>query len=261
MKLRRRSLLKAIPGLLPASSLPALNDDPGDVKLAHRLNRKNLTDDDLLFLQEIGVTWVRLEFAESEGSFDMLREAQQRCARFGMRIYSGVHSSYCSVRVQLGQAGRDEDIATYCRFLRDLGKLGIPVASYDFHPANTYTTRIVQHSGYTTREFDLTNFRTRVEKPALHQPPGAAGGGRITPHKIAWICHTPSVRAAGPGCRMYVDLISKTLPLRTAAMASHPGRRLTVSLLTFMPHHEAIMTSGSRGITLAGSTMRFFAAC
>jgi mannonate dehydratase len=42
--------------------------------------------------------------------------------------------------------------------------LEIPIASYDFHPANTYTTKMVEHRGYTTREFDLNDFRNTVEK-------------------------------------------------------------------------------------------------
>ena len=84
-----------------------------------------------------------------------------------MRIYSGVHYSYRSTKVQLGLPGRDKDIETYIRFLRDLGKLGIPIASYDFHPANTHTTKMVQRRGYTAREFDLNDFRTRVEKQAF----------------------------------------------------------------------------------------------
>jgi mannonate dehydratase len=81
-----------------------------------------------------------------------------------MRIYSGVHYAYRSLKVQLGEAGRDQDIETYSQFLRDLGELGIPVASYDFHPANTYTTRTVERRGYRAREFALDDFRARVEK-------------------------------------------------------------------------------------------------
>ena len=84
-----------------------------------------------------------------------------------MGIYSGVHYSYRTTRLQLGQPGRDEDIATYCAFLRNLGKLGIPIASYDFHPANTYTTDMVQRNGYTAREFDLDDFRKKVDKQAF----------------------------------------------------------------------------------------------
>src|ERR1017187_184610 len=93
-----------------------------------------------------------------------LRAAQQRYAQFGMQIYSGVHYSYQSRRIQLGEPGRDQDIETYRQFVRDLGKLEIPIASYDFHPANTYTTKMVEHRGYTAREFDLNDFRTTVEK-------------------------------------------------------------------------------------------------
>jgi mannonate dehydratase len=138
--------------------------DPGNIKLCHRLNARSVTDDDLRFLQQIGLQWVRLEFETGEAGIDNLHAAQQRFARFGMRIYSGVHSSYRSTKVQLGQPGRDQDIETYAQFLRDLGRLGIPVASYDFHPANTYTTNMVQRRGYQSREFDLDDFRNRVEK-------------------------------------------------------------------------------------------------
>jgi mannonate dehydratase len=93
-----------------------------------------------------------------------LRTMQQRYAKYGMKIFSGVHYAYRTLAVQLGQAGRDKEIETYCRFLRNLGKLEIPVASYDFHPANTYTTNMVQRRGYTAREFSLDDFRNKVEK-------------------------------------------------------------------------------------------------
>jgi mannonate dehydratase len=137
------------------------------VKLAHRLSVKSTSDDDLLFLQQIGLRWVRLEFGEADVSFEDLKKVQERFARFGMRIYSGVHYSYRSPRVQLGQPGRDKDIETYCGFLRNIGKLGVPIASYDFHPANTYTTSYARRHGYTAREFDLNDFRAKVEKQAF----------------------------------------------------------------------------------------------
>jgi len=139
-------------------------EDPGNVKLCHRVNAQSVKDEDLRFLQQIGLRWVRLEFGEGAIGLDDLRATQQRYARFGMKIYSGVHYAYRSPTAQLGQAGRDELIEQYNGFLRNLGKLGIPVASYDFHPGNTYTTRMVERRGYTAREFDLSDFRNRVEK-------------------------------------------------------------------------------------------------
>src|SRR3982074_2656226 len=133
---RRRFLQRAIPlgaaPLLAQTNTGMDESDASNIKLCHRLDAKSITDDDLRFLQQIGLKWVRLEFGEGEVTLDTLRAAQQRFGRFGMRIYSGVHYSYRSRRVQLGEAGRDQDIETYRRFLRDLGKLEIPIASYDF---------------------------------------------------------------------------------------------------------------------------------
>jgi mannonate dehydratase len=104
---------------------------------------------------------------------DALRAVQKRFAAFGLQIYSAVHPAYRSVRLQLGQPGRDQDIETYRTFLRSLGKLGVRVASYDFHPANTYTTSTVEQRGYTARQFDLEDFRKRVEKQRFEREYGA----------------------------------------------------------------------------------------
>lgn len=138
--------------------------DATNTKLCHRINARQITDDDLLFLKQIGLRWARLEFGEQETPFEYLRATQERFARFDIRIFSGVHYAYRTANVQLGRPGRDRDIDTYRQFLRDLGKLGIPVASYDFHPGNTYTTSEIQRRGYKTRVFDLADFRSRVEK-------------------------------------------------------------------------------------------------
>ena len=163
MPIARRQFLRfSLAGA--ASRLLAQSGDSDRPKLCHRIDYKTITDDDLSFLQQIGLPWARLEFGEGDIGLDTLRAAQQRFAAFGIRIYSGVHYAYRSLKVQLGQPGRDRDIETYRRFLRDLGKLEIPIASYDFHPGNTYTTDMVRHRGYTTRQFDLNDFRNKVEK-------------------------------------------------------------------------------------------------
>jgi mannonate dehydratase len=162
MHCRRSFLGIAAGGLLHA--IPRIQeDDPGNTRLAHRVSSR-ISDDDLLFLKQIGLKWARVEFGTEETTLDKLRLTQQRFEKYGMRIFSGVHYAYRSLKVQLGQPGRDRDIETYRQFLRDCGKLGIPVASYDFHPANTYTTAEVERRGYTAREFNLADFRSKVEK-------------------------------------------------------------------------------------------------
>ena len=145
--------------------MPVIGEnDPANIKIAHRINARAVTDDDLLFFRQVGLRWARLEFGEAPISLDQLRAIQERFRKAAMEVYSGVHYSYRTTRLQLGQPGRDQDIETYCGFIRNLGKLGIPIASYDFHPANTYTTAMVEHRGYTSREFDLADFRSKVEK-------------------------------------------------------------------------------------------------
>ena len=171
MDRRRRTLIwggvqlpLAAPALAAAVRKPSLDDqDPSNIKISHRLPSR-ISDDDLLFLKQIGLRWARVEFGDDDPSLDHLAAVQKKYEQFGMRIYSGVQSAYRSVRLQLGQPGRDQDIETYQRFLRNLGKLGVPIASYDFHPANTYTTAMVERRGYTAREFKLSDFRAKVEK-------------------------------------------------------------------------------------------------
>lgn len=167
---RRRDFLKmplavgavAIPAGL-AQSRGTDEYDPGNIKLAHRVSAR-ITDSDLLFMQQIGLRWARVEFGGADVSFDSIRDTQERYGKFGIKIFSGVHYAYRTLDVQLGRAGRDREIESYRTFLRNLGKLGIPVANYDFHPGNTYTTAEVQRRGYTAREFNLADFRARVEK-------------------------------------------------------------------------------------------------
>jgi mannonate dehydratase len=151
-----------MPAAVAAARSAIDENDPGNVKLSHRISAR-VGDDDLLFLKQIGIRWARVEFGE-DAPFDFIRQTQQRFERSGMRIYSGVQYAYRSLDVQLGRTGRDRDIERYRQFLRDCGKLGIPVANYDFHPGNTYTTSFVERRGYRAREFNLADFRAKVEK-------------------------------------------------------------------------------------------------
>jgi mannonate dehydratase len=123
----------------------------------------DVTDQDLLFLKQIGLRWARVHFGTNE-DLGFMRATQERFARYGIKIYSGVHNAYRDLRIQLGQPGRDQLIDQYRLFLKNLGILAIPVSCYDFHPANTYTTGHVERRGYTAREFRLQDFREKVEE-------------------------------------------------------------------------------------------------
>lgn len=184
----RRTFL-ALP-LAAAAPLRAAIDeyDPGNIKLAHR-TPWNASDDELLFLKQIGLRWARLEYGSQDPRVDALRQVQKRFAGFGLQIYGAVPEAYRSLRIQLGQPGRDQDIETYRTFLRSLGALGILVAPYDFHPANTYTTAVVERRGYRAREFNLHDFRTKVEKQRFDREYSA---------EEIWACYTYFIKAVLP---------------------------------------------------------------
>ncbi|MBK7929072.1 MAG: mannonate dehydratase [Bryobacterales bacterium] len=171
----RRSLLASLPAAALAQSLPnqrglkrkIAEHDPANTKLSHRMPIKNMTDEDLLFLQQLGLRWARIEFG-SDAPFEFMRDTQARLRRFGMEIYSGVDYTYRELDLQLGRPNRDQWIEKFCRFVRDCGRLGIPVANIDWHPANTYTTSIVESPRkYKAREFSVDDFRNKVEKQAF----------------------------------------------------------------------------------------------
>jgi mannonate dehydratase len=168
---------------------PVLDEyDAKNIKLAHRVS-SSAADDELLFLQQVGLRWARVELRPEEAEFDALSRVQKRFERFGMRIFSAMHPAYRSLKVQLGQAGRDQDIAQFQTFLRSMGRLGIPLANYDFHPGNTYTTAQVTRRGYRAREFNLDDFRAKVEKQRF---------GRDYPADEIWDYYTYFVKAVLP---------------------------------------------------------------
>jgi mannonate dehydratase len=136
--------------------------DPAHCKPAHIVGW-NAADADLQFCRQIGLRWVRVLCGELDPSVDTLRGVQQRLAGHGLRIWSAVHEASRSPRIQLGQPGRDEDLEIYRTFIHSLGALGIPVAAYDFHPGNIYTTAHVAYHGYQVREFDLDVFLGQVQ--------------------------------------------------------------------------------------------------
>src|SRR5262245_4956484 len=140
--------------------------DPANTKVGH-IVPPTVRDDDILFLQQIGLRSIIINFKPGEVTLDEIRNVQQRFARHNIQVFGAINHIYRSLRIQLGQAGRDEDIEQYLRFLRHLGSLGIRVAHYDFHPANTYTTAIVKNRGHTAREFSVEDFRAKVERQAF----------------------------------------------------------------------------------------------
>ena len=108
----------------------------------------------------------------------------------------------------------------------------------------------------------------RRHPPHQREIPGgaAAADGRVQHSTLRFLLlrhaamtrcssRTPSVSAAGPGCRMIDDLTSCSSPSRTAGTSAQPGRAATARGLNFLPHQEPKIRSGARRGTSSGSAM------
>jgi hypothetical protein len=90
---------------------PIDENDPKNIKIAHQI-RWDATDSDLLFYQQIGMRWVQMSWGRERPDLDQMRQLQERLLQYDIQIYSGRHDAYHSLKIQLGQPGRDEDIET-----------------------------------------------------------------------------------------------------------------------------------------------------
>ena len=139
--------------------------DAANIKLAHRTSIR-ATDDDLLFLKQIGLHYVRAE-VPVDATLEELASAHDRFARAGISMISCAEYSHRSFNIALGRAGseRDKDIEKCRAVIRQLGRLGVSVLVLDWHPANVYTSAMVETArGYKVREFSVSDFQSKVEK-------------------------------------------------------------------------------------------------
>jgi hypothetical protein len=94
---------KGQPGGAEAPRRPVLDEyDPKNIKLAHRVT-PGISDDELLFLKQIGLRWARVEFQPAEATLDHLAAVQKRFAAQGLGIYAAVNYVHRSLKIQLGQ--------------------------------------------------------------------------------------------------------------------------------------------------------------
>lgn len=63
---------------------------------------------------------------------DTLRTIQTRFAESDITLYGLEGDQFDMSRIKLGLPGRDEDLEHYCRMLRHMGELGIPLLCYNF---------------------------------------------------------------------------------------------------------------------------------
>src|SRR5690242_8483716 len=79
----RLPLAGAILGTIRAATPRIDEHDPSNLKIATMVNAR-ANDDQFLFLQQIGVRWVHVQFP-LDTNFELIENTQQRLARFNIK--------------------------------------------------------------------------------------------------------------------------------------------------------------------------------
>ncbi len=131
--------------------------EPG-IKVAGQMSPEP-TSEDLQFAQQMGIEYVCLWTDGEHANYDYFMRTREIYDNAGIKIYcfgnSDVHNQDGIV---LNLSNRDEKVEQYKRYIRDLGKAGIPYTTYAHMGNGIWSTeRETTRGGASARGFDLAN--------------------------------------------------------------------------------------------------------
>ena len=120
------------------------------------------TESELAFARQLGAQacyiWVRPE----QRNYEFLRDLRAKVEDAGLELYMvGNMDLGKSPRIHLALPGRDEDIAAYQAFIRDLGKAGIHVTTFTWEPDQVWSSVPGETRTARTRRVDLNELAKR----------------------------------------------------------------------------------------------------
>jgi mannonate dehydratase len=130
--------------------------EPG-MKIAAQV-RPEPTEEDLAFINRMGVDYVVLWTGGDKASYDYYASRRKLFGEAGLKVYGfGSSSVHNQDAIVLGLPNRDEKIEEYKTHLRNLGKAGIPYTTYA-HMANGIwsTAPETTRGGARARGFDVS---------------------------------------------------------------------------------------------------------
>lgn len=182
----------------PLSVIPGYYASRPGIQIGTQLD-PSASDDDIRFVKQLGIDWVTTGFSESEEhtveAFVALRE---QFARHGLQIYRlNLPCSHTSPEIVLGLPGRDEHIAEFLDYIRNLSAAGIYYATFA-HMANE-----VWRTGRETVRGGATHSAFRLNEVAVRPWRGAAWDGEFTHGRAyseeeLWDAYTYFIRQVVP---------------------------------------------------------------
>ncbi|HXA50594.1 MAG TPA: mannonate dehydratase [Candidatus Acidoferrum sp.] len=140
-------------GKAPAVVHPS---QPG-IKLCAQSSAKP-TDDDLLFLKQLGAEYVSVASTPDLRTADGFQQIKKRYADAGITVWNiGNTSVHNMPEVTLNLPGRDQKIEAYKQYLRNLGLVGIYYTTYAHMGNGIWNSGRATIRGASGREFDLAS--------------------------------------------------------------------------------------------------------
>ena len=138
----------------PAAAAPA--GSPG-IKLCAQSGAKP-TDDELLFLQQIGAEYVSVGSTPDLRTAEGFLQIKKRYADAGITVWNiGNTSVHNMPEVTLNLPGRDQKIEEYKQYLRNLAQAGIGYTTYAHMGNGIWSSGHTTIRGAQCREFDMAS--------------------------------------------------------------------------------------------------------
>ena len=157
--MKRRDFGKLALGALleaPASEAAVHANKPG-IKLCAQWGATP-TDDELLFLKQIGAEYVSVGAPVEMRSAEGFLAIKKRYADAGITVWNiGNTSVHNMPEVTLSLPGRDRKIEEYKQYIRNLGKAGIYYTTYAHMGNGIWSSGTTTMRGAKAREFDMAS--------------------------------------------------------------------------------------------------------
>jgi mannonate dehydratase len=156
------------------------------------------TDDDLLFIKQLGVEHVSVASTPELRTADGFLQIKQRYDAAGITVWNiGNTNVHNMPEVTLNLPGRDEKIEEYKQYLRNLAKAGIHYTTYAHMGNGIWTSGRTDVRGASAREFNQASPEKRGvwagktwSEPLSH--------GRVFTEKEIWDNYTYFIKQVAP---------------------------------------------------------------
>ncbi len=120
------------------------------------------TDEELTFARQLGVDCAYIWVSPAQRNLAYISMLRERVESYGIELYMvGNMDVGKSDKIHLALPGRDEDIAAFQQFLRDLGRAGIHVTTFTWEPDRVWSSAPGEARGARARRVDMEDLKQR----------------------------------------------------------------------------------------------------